>query len=117
MVDRAVSGVEKLTGPQRDVCASWACGSGRSTFSPGDGQGRAIGIVAAASGKSGIIAHPMAPVLKPKDKATPLAYRRLGNEALRIDRADRLLREAHARRKAGGRRPLPSIRPRRSRSA
>jgi ATP-dependent RNA helicase SUPV3L1/SUV3 len=48
----------------------------------------------------------MAPVLKPKDKATPLAYRRLGNEALRIDRADRLLREAHARRKAGGKAPF-----------
>lgn len=107
MVDRGVSGVEKLTGPQRDILRKLGVRIGPlDIFHPAMVKAAPLELWQSASGKSGIIAHPMAPVLKPKDKATPLAYRRLGNEALRIDRADRLLREAHARRKAGGKAPF-----------
>ncbi len=63
------------------------------------------------------IAATMAPVLPGSGKTSrpdnaappveiPIGYRLLGTQLLRIDRADTLLREAHARRVASGRRPF-----------
>jgi len=48
----------------------------------------------------------MPPVLAMTRKAEPPGYRRIGKQLLRIDMADKLLREAHAAREAAGRRPF-----------
>lgn len=108
MLDRAASGVEKLSPPQRDRLRQLGVRIGPlDLFHPAMVKAAPLHLWQAASGKTGPIAKPMAPVIKPLEKATPRGYRRLGQEALRIDRADRLLREAHARRKsAGGKAPF-----------
>jgi ATP-dependent RNA helicase SUPV3L1/SUV3 len=48
----------------------------------------------------------MAPVLPRDARPIPAGYRQLGAQWLRIDRADGLLRDAHTRRVAAGRRPF-----------
>jgi ATP-dependent RNA helicase SUPV3L1/SUV3 len=107
MVDRAISGVEKLSAAQRDGLRRLGVRIGPlDLFHPAMVKAAPLLLWQAASGKPGVIAQPMAPVVKAGEKSTPLAYRRLGNEALRIDRADRLLREAHVRRKISGKAPF-----------
>ncbi|NKJ00076.1 helicase-related protein [Novosphingobium sp. SG707] len=101
MVDRAASGVEKLSPPQRDVLRRLGVRIGPlDVFHPAMVKAAPLQLWQSAVGAKGIIAQPMTPVVKLSDKPVPRFYRRLGQEALRIDRADRLLREAHARRKA-----------------
>lgn len=48
----------------------------------------------------------MPPVLANAGKGIPVGYRRLGKQAIRLDMAEKLLREAHAIRMGRGRRPF-----------
>jgi ATP-dependent RNA helicase SUPV3L1/SUV3 len=58
-----------------------------------------------AGGRLGPIAEGMPPVVALQG-ATPLAYRAVGKQALRLDMAEKLLREAHGVRVAAGRKPF-----------
>lgn len=107
MLPRAGSGLDRLSPPQRDALRRLGVRVGAlDLFHPDLVKARPLALWQQLSGAQGAIAEPMAPVIAPKGKDTPLGYRRLGEQAIRIDRAEILLRDAHARRAAAGRKPF-----------
>ncbi len=107
MVARDVSGIDKLSPPQRERLKRLGVRIGAlDIFHPDMVKAKALNLWQQARGGGGTLADPMVPVISPEGKPTPLAYRRLGAQALRIDRAELLLREAHGARKAAGKKPF-----------
>ncbi len=109
---RCDSGLERLDARQRDGLRRLGLRIGAlDVFHPALLRGgplrlwRQLALVAGQTVPP--IADPMAPVL-PRDRAREVfaGYRLLGAQMLRIDRGEVLLREAHARRVAAGRRPF-----------
>jgi ATP-dependent RNA helicase SUPV3L1/SUV3 len=75
-------------------------------FHPAMLKARPLAIWQEARDGSAPVADPMAPVVPITGKAAPLGYRRLGAQGIRLDRAEMLLRDAHALRMAAGKKPF-----------
>jgi len=112
MLDRARSGIDTLDKTQRTRLARLGVRVGAlDLYLPAMLRPAAIGLwrtLAALAGRP-VSASPdaaMPPVLAVTRKPQSPGYRRLGKQLLRIDMADRLLRETHAAREAAGRRPF-----------
>jgi ATP-dependent RNA helicase SUPV3L1/SUV3 len=104
MMARVDSGVERLLPPQRERLRRLGVKIGAlDLFHPDMVRAKPLTLWLAASGGKGAVAQVMTPVVKVEGKLAPLGYRRLGDLAIRIDRAELLLREAHERRVAAGR--------------
>jgi len=104
---RADAGLERLSGAQREALRRLGIRVGAlDLFHPDMVRAKPLALWQQASGAAGVMVQPMAPVVALSGKALPLAYRGLGAQALRVDRAEMLLREAHGRRVAAGRRPF-----------
>ncbi len=112
MVSRASSGLDRLDPRQRDGLRRLGLRIGTlDLFHPAlvkAGPLRLWRQLALVNGQSAppAIAVTMAPVLPRDTNPVPTGYRLLGEQVLRIDRADTLLREAHACRVPAGRRPF-----------
>jgi ATP-dependent RNA helicase SUPV3L1/SUV3 len=107
MLARAGSGLDRLAPPQREALRRLGIRVGAlDLFHPDLLKARPLALWRQISGARGEIAEPMAPVITLKGKGAPLGYRRIGDQAIRLDRAELLLREGHARRVAAGRRPF-----------
>ena len=109
MLERRSSGIEILDPQQRGMLARLGVKVGAlDLFVPAMLKPKALGLwreLAALLGQQ--LALPdaaMPPVLPTTNRPPPPGYRRLGKQVLRLDVAEKLLREAHATRVAGGRR-------------
>ena len=115
MMPRESSNIDQLSPPQRERLKRLGVRVGAlDIFHPDMVKAKPLALWQQASGKTGPLVDPMVPVIA-AGKAVPRGYRRLGTQALRIDRAEVLLREAHGLRKAAGRRksfmldPAPAL--------
>jgi ATP-dependent RNA helicase SUPV3L1/SUV3 len=113
MLERAGSGLDALHKGQRAQLTRLGVRVGTlDLFVPAMLKPRALaawGLLAAIAGKPGsAVVDSMAPVLSCEGKrGSPPGYRRAGNQAIRLDMADKLLREAHTARTArAGTRPF-----------
>ncbi|RVU05008.1 helicase [Novosphingobium umbonatum] len=113
MLARAESGLDQLTQPQKAGLRRLGVKVGAlDLFHPAMLKARPLVLWLEARGMDGLIAEPMAPVIAITGKTTPLGYRRFGAQGLRLDRAELLLRDAHALRMAAGKKPFaldPSV--------
>jgi len=119
MLARADSGLDALDRRQRDSLKRLGVRIGAlDLYVPALLRAGPLGLwrqVAGLDGRRALapVAPAMAPVL-PATGALPVGYRPLGKQWLRLDKADELLREAHARRTAAGGRafaldPAPAV--------
>jgi ATP-dependent RNA helicase SUPV3L1/SUV3 len=111
LLDRRDAGIEHLGPPQRTLLARLGVRVGAlDLYLPAMLKPAALRLwreLAALIGKP--MPPPelaMPPVLSARKGAPPPGYRLLGNQWLRIDIADKLLREAHGARAQAGRRPF-----------
>ncbi|NBC37954.1 helicase [Novosphingobium sp. FSY-8] len=102
MTARIGSGLEALDKGQRDTLRRLGVRIGTlDLFCPALVKARPLALWRELTGADGAIATPMAPILPMAGtQEAPLAYRRLGAQAIRIDRAEDLLRAAHEARAA-----------------
>jgi len=107
MLDRASSGLDQFTPEQRDALRRLKVKVGAlDLFVPEMLRPRPLALwreLVALSGKAPPEALPEMPPVVP-GRSAPLGYRRLGQQNLRIDMAEKLLREAHGHRAAKPRR-------------
>jgi len=107
MMARAGSGLDRLATPQREKLRRLGVRVGAlDLFHPDLVKARPLSLWRELVGNKGEVAEPMVPVITPKGKEAPLGYRRLGTQAIRVDRAELLLREAHGRRATAGKKPF-----------
>jgi ATP-dependent RNA helicase SUPV3L1/SUV3 len=105
MVDRAASGLDRLDKGQRETLRRLGVKVGAlDIYLPAMLKAGAQTAWAALHGRAAVASMP---ALLPSDRrSVPMGYRRLGTQALRIDKAEALLREAHGRRAAVSGRPF-----------
>jgi ATP-dependent RNA helicase SUPV3L1/SUV3 len=105
MVTRAASGIERLDKAQRERLRHLGVKAGAlDIFLPAMLKASAQSAWAALHGRPPVESMPVL-IPAPRKGALPF-YRLLGPQALRIDRAESLLREAHGRRVAARNRPF-----------
>ncbi len=105
MVPRAGSGIERLDKAQREKLRHLGVKAGAlDLFVPAMLKASAQSAWAALHGRSPVESMPV--LIPAPRKGAPAFYRLLGAQALRIDRAEALLREAHGRRVAARNRPF-----------
>lgn len=111
MLVRADSGIENLDKPQRDRLRKLGVRVGSlDLFVPAMLRPAALATWQMLDGgESSLPSIPdsFAPVASLTRGVPPLGYRRVGKQALRIDMAEKLLREAHVVRTASGPAPFP----------
>ncbi|MDE1917549.1 MAG: helicase [Sphingomonadales bacterium] len=99
MIERLDSGLDRLDKEQRDLLRRLGVKVGAiDLFLPAMLKASAQTAWAALHGQPGMAAMPA--ILPAERKNVPMGYRRLGGQALRLDKAEALLREAHGRRAA-----------------
>ena len=105
MLAREGAGLDQLDKPQRDALRKLGVKVGTlDIFHPAMLRAKALLQWQQLRSVAGEIASPMDAVLPERAGALPLGYRRLGAQAIRLDRAEDLLRAAHQRRaESGGR--------------
>lgn len=105
LVERAASGLDTLDKAQRETLRRLGVKVGAlDLYLPAMLKAGAQSAWAALQGGTGVDSMP---VLAPAERrATPAGYRRLGTQALRVDKAEALLREAHGRRAGARGRPF-----------
>ena len=111
MLGREASGIDGLDKAQRAALARLGVRVGQlDLFVPAMLKPKALAAWQVLASLGGAIAplpeSAMPPVLAAVSSSPP-GYRQLGKQAIRLDIADRLLREAHAVRVLAGRRPFP----------
>jgi ATP-dependent RNA helicase SUPV3L1/SUV3 len=105
IVERAGAGVEQLSKEQREHLRRLGVKVGAiDLFLPAMLKAGAQTAWAALHGKAAVASMPAVQGNDPR--ALPMGYRRLGTQALRLDKAEALLREAHGRRAAARGRPF-----------
>jgi len=112
LLERAGSGIDKLDKAQRHRLAKLGVRVGAlDLFVPAMLRPEALNIwkeltaLHSRVGKIAVVEPAMPPTLAAgSDRSSPLGYRRAGKQWLRLDIAEKLLREAHAIRVAAGRR-------------
>lgn len=108
IVERADSGLDELDKGQRAMLARLGVRVGTlDLFVPAMLRPAALAawrtLARVRGGRAPLVAEAMPPVVAATRQA-PLGYRLLGAQAIRVDMAEKLLREAHAARIAAGRR-------------
>jgi ATP-dependent RNA helicase SUPV3L1/SUV3 len=108
MMERRTSGIDQLDPQQRGMLAKLGVKVGAlDMFVPGMLKPKALSLwrmLAALLGQQLAAPDPaMPPVLARSNRAAPPGYRQLGKQLLRLDIAEKLLREAHAIRVSAGR--------------
>lgn len=114
MIERTGSGLDRLDKTQRAKLSELGVRVGAlDVFVPPMLRPSPIAMwrelaMVAGGGNGGAPPHPeMPPALAmPRRKRPPPGYRRLGKQSLRLDMAEKLLREAHSARVASARRPF-----------
>ena len=109
LLERRASRIDMLDPSQRGMLARLGVKVGAlDLFVPAMLRPAALGLwreLAALLGRKLAQPHPaMPPVLAATNRPSPPGYRQLGKQLLRLDMAERLLREAHAGRVGAGRR-------------
>jgi len=107
MVAREGSGLDQLQPPQRDALRKLGVRVGAvDVFVPAALKPVPLSAwreLAQLRGiRTGHVLAEMPPVVAAAQGRPPLGYRRVGRQAIRVDMAEKLLREAHGRRAAGG---------------
>lgn len=108
MLERLGSGLEGFTPEQRDLLKKLGVRIGAlDLFVPAAIKPAPLAawreLATLAGARVPDVADEMPPVLPLARGRAPLGYRRAGDQAIRIDMAEKLLREAHGRRAAAGR--------------
>jgi ATP-dependent RNA helicase SUPV3L1/SUV3 len=107
---RAGSGIENLDKPQRDRLRKLGVRVGSlDLFMPAMLRPAALAAWQMLGGDGASLPPPpngFPPVVAPTHGVPPLGYRRIGKQALRIDMAEKLLREAHGVRTVSGSNPF-----------
>jgi ATP-dependent RNA helicase SUPV3L1/SUV3 len=113
LMERAESGLDQLDKEQRTMLARLGLRVGAlDLFVPAMLRPAALAIWRALAGGKMAASYPpmpdpaMPPTLAATGHALPPGYRALGQQWLRLDMAEKLLRDAHALRIAAGRRPF-----------
>ena len=108
IVERATSGLDRLAPPQRERLRRLGVRIGAlDVFHPDMVRAKALSRWREVQLGDGEVVEPMVPVIATGTAPRPLGYRALGGQAIRVDRAETLLREAHGRRAACPRRDFP----------
>jgi ATP-dependent RNA helicase SUPV3L1/SUV3 len=112
LLERAGSGLEALTPLQREKLRKLGVKIGAlDLFIPAMLRPAPLALwreLAAARGQNPVSAvEAVPPVLASLSSRAPLGYRRVGKQHIRIDMAEKLLREAHSARATSGTRPFP----------
>ena len=108
MLERADSGIETLNPEQRDLLRQLGVRVGAiDLFVPAMLKPAPLALWRTLAGRTQRNVSPalaeMPPVIPLKNGWPPLGYRRVGRQAIRLDMAEKLLREAHGRRPAAQR--------------
>jgi ATP-dependent RNA helicase SUPV3L1/SUV3 len=108
MIARDTSGLDQLDKGQRAMLARLGVRVGMlDLFVPAMLRPAALTVWHEIDGAKGPApASPMPPTLAAEGRGPPPGYRNLGKQWLRLDMAEKLLRDAHAARIASGRRPF-----------
>jgi len=108
LMERAESGLDTLDKEQRTMLARLGLRVGAlDLFVPAMLRPAALALWRELAGRKTPVPEPaMPPTLAAERRPTPPGYRTLGNQWLRLDMAEKLLRDAHAARFAAGRRPF-----------
>jgi len=105
VVERAASGLDRLDKAQRDTLRHLGVKVGAiDLFLPAMLKAGAQTAWSALHGAPAIESMPA--IMPAERRAAPTGYRRLGTQALRLDKAEALLRDAHGRRAAARGRPF-----------
>jgi ATP-dependent RNA helicase SUPV3L1/SUV3 len=107
MMPRADSGIDRLDKGQRTMLARLGVRVGAlDLFVPAMLRPTPLAAWRAIGGKLAMPGPGMPPALAATGSSAPPGYRALGKQWLRLDMAEKLLRDAHAARLAAGRRPF-----------
>jgi ATP-dependent RNA helicase SUPV3L1/SUV3 len=107
MIERAESGIDRLDKGQRTMLTRLGVRVGAlDHFLPAMLRPAAIATWQQVGGANGGATPGMPPVLAATGRRPPAGYRAIGKQWLRLDMAEKLLRDAHAVRMSAGRRPF-----------